>query len=159
MRQMTMKRVLWLAAAVVSLTGCNLDVAAPGGGNLEPSDPAKETFDASLKVDIPNMTKTAAGTYYKDFKVGTGTALTSNTVIVYSYVGFLKGGSTFGTVFQQTIVFGSLLGGLQDGMMGMKVGGERLIVVPSALGFGSVPLPGVPPNSTLVYDVILDGIP
>jgi FK506-binding nuclear protein len=159
MRQMTMKRVLLMAAAVVSLTGCNLDVAAPNGGSLEPSDPAKETFDASLKVDIPSMTRTAAGTYYKDFKVGTGAALTTNTVIVYSYVGFLKTGLTFGTTFQQTLVFGALIGGLQDGMTGMKVGGERLIVVPSALGYGSVALPGVPPNSTLVYDVILDGIP
>ena len=44
-------------------------------------------------------------------------------------------------------------------MPGMREGGERIVVVPSALGYGNVPVPGVPPNSTLVFDVILIQVP
>jgi FKBP-type peptidyl-prolyl cis-trans isomerase FkpA len=44
-------------------------------------------------------------------------------------------------------------------MSGMREGGERLIVVPSALGYGATPGAPVPPNSTLVFDVILNSLP
>ena len=46
--------------------------------------------------------------------------------------------------------------GLQEGMQGMRMNGERLIVVPSALAYGNLnTVPGVPPNSTLVFEVEL----
>jgi FKBP-type peptidyl-prolyl cis-trans isomerase len=45
--------------------------------------------------------------------------------------------------------------GLADGMLGMNVGGERLIVVPSSYGLGACPNGPVPGNSTLIYDVTL----
>jgi len=46
-------------------------------------------------------------------------------------------------------------------MRGMKVGGERIFVIPSELAFGITGIPGlgIPPNATVIYDVILDGIP
>jgi FKBP-type peptidyl-prolyl cis-trans isomerase len=40
----------------------------------------------------------------------------------------------------------------------MREGGERIIVVPSAFGYGNAIVPGVPPNSTLVFDVILNQV-
>jgi hypothetical protein len=44
--------------------------------------------------------------------------------------------------------------------VGMRVGGERILVVPSALGYGPrTDLPGIPPNSTLIFDVKLNLIP
>lgn len=128
-----------------------------------PSDPATETFASGLGVDIPHMTKTAAGDYYKDITVGTGDELTSpsTSTVEMDYAAFLKDGtlwssgssSTIGPLNLSTVVFG-----LQDGMTGMKVGGERLIVVPSALGLGNALVQGVPPNSTEVWDVRLDEI-
>ena len=59
-----------------------------------------------------------------------------------------------------TEAMASELQGFRDGVVGMQPGGERILVIPSALGFGPrTDVPGVPPNSTLVYDVILSLIP
>jgi FKBP-type peptidyl-prolyl cis-trans isomerase len=150
-----MKRFL-LALAVVSLSGCDLstDVAD------HPTDPTTETFASGLKVDIPSMTKTPGGAYYKDFKVGTGDALSGTPSVVISYSEFLKDGSGVGSVISGTQRLSLLIPGLQEGMQGMRVGGERLIVIPSALGYGnSTTVPGVPPNSTLIFDLIFNGFP
>lgn len=154
-----MKRFVMLLAAVVSLSSCNLDVANPYAVTDEPSDPTKESFDPSLKVDIGSMTKSPAGAYYRDTREGTGATLTGNTVVVVSYLGFLRNASQFAGISDQTIALDGLVGGMQDAMRGMKVGGERLIVVPSSLGYGSVGTSRVPPNSTLIFDVILKNIP
>jgi FKBP-type peptidyl-prolyl cis-trans isomerase len=147
-----------LAAAVVFAAGCNLDVAGPVGG---PSDPATETFNSSLKIDIATMTKTAAGDYYKDVTVGSGGTLTAalGQQAFLSYVGFIKTGSAFVQTLNALTALSGLPAGLADGIIGMREGGERLVVVPSALGYGATPLPGVPPNSTLVFDVILNQLP
>ena len=147
-----------LAAAVLSLSACNLDVVDPAAENPNPSDPATESFNPNMKIDISTMTKTAAGTYYKDVTVGTGTTLSGNAVVTMSYLGLLKDGSWFAQAEDQTVVLGTLVGGLQDGMPGMRVGGERVIVVPSALGYGPVAYGGIPANSTLVFDVILKSV-
>ena len=153
-----MRRFFMLAAAAFSLAACNLDVVDPAAENPNPSDPTKETFNPNMKIDISTMTKTAAGTYYKDVTVGTGTLLSGNAVVTMSYLGLLKDGSWFAQAEDQTVVLGTLVGGLQDGMPGMRVGGERVIVVPSALGYGPVAYGGIPANSTLVFDVILKSV-
>jgi FKBP-type peptidyl-prolyl cis-trans isomerase len=150
-----------LVAAVVLAAGCNLDVAQP---NSDPSDPATETFNLSFNgapLDVSTMQKTAAGDYYKDVKIGTGAtvSLGLSTQAFLSFEGFLKGGQVFTQVVNQLTTLSTLPPGLQDGMTGMREGGERIVVVPSALGFGAVPQPGIPANSTLVIDVIVNSLP
>jgi len=155
-----MKRVLLLATVVLTIAGCSLEVPAPNGGNIEPSDPTTETFAPGLNINIARMTKTAAGTFYRDTIVGTGATLTnSEAVMIWSYLGVLKNGQVFATATNETTTLAAQVGGLRDAMRGMKVGGERLIVIPSALGFGSAQVGLVPPNATLVYDVILIQLP
>lgn len=155
-----MKRVLMLAAAVVAIVGCNLDVPVPTGGSLDPSDPTKETFAPGLNIDISRMTKTEAGTFYRDTIVGTGATLTSSdAVIIWSYLGLLKSGQVFTTGANETTTLTAQVGGLRDAMRGMKVGGERIIVIPSALGFGTGGTLLVPPNATLIFDVKLIQLP
>ena len=148
-----MKRlVLVLAAALVS--SCSLNTDAPN----DPSDPTKETFAASLNVDIASMTRTTNGAYYRDLIVGTGDPISGQPNIVISYIEFLKDGQVVGTVSSATQALSRMVPGLQEAVQGMKPNGERLIVVPSALGYGnSTTIPGVPPNSTLVFDLIYKG--
>lgn len=169
-----MKRSL-LVVAALALSACSLNSTEPQDN---PSDPATETFAAQLGVNIATMKKTVDGVYYKDVTVGTGDALpipTSGATeeITVSYAGFLKDGTLFDTSANNTdgtatFDLGGTVAGFQEGTLGilasppndpMHVGGERLIVIPSELGYGPQLVTGtfgtVPPNSTLVFDVKL----
>jgi FKBP-type peptidyl-prolyl cis-trans isomerase len=142
---------------MLSLAGCNLSTTEVAD---QPTDPATETFAAALQVNIATMTKTTAGTYYRDLVPGTGTQIAGIPAIILSYQTFLKDATLVGVVNSAQQVLGVLIPGLQDGMQGMSPGGERLIVVPSALGYGNATtVPGIPPNSTLVFDVLFKGYP
>jgi FKBP-type peptidyl-prolyl cis-trans isomerase len=145
-----MKRLLLVVAAAL-VSSCSLSTDAPNN----PSDPTTETFASNLQVTLATMTKTPNGAYYKDFLVGTGTAITGQPSIVISYTEYLKDGTVVGIVSDATQLLSSMIPGIQEGLQGMKPTGERLIVIPSALGYGnSTIVPGVPANSTLVIDII-----
>jgi FKBP-type peptidyl-prolyl cis-trans isomerase FkpA len=151
-----MKR-LFLALTSLMLAGCSLQTTGPVDN---PTNPATETFDASLKIDLTKMTKTANGVYYIDVTPGTGTVLSGTPNISFTYSGYLKTGSRFdaNVVAPPGIPLTQLIYGFQEGLQGMKVGGERVLVIPSALGYGPNAYAGIPANSTLVFDVKLDAI-
>jgi FKBP-type peptidyl-prolyl cis-trans isomerase len=150
-----MKRIL-MVLATVALAACNLDTPVASD---TPSDPATETFASSLKINLAAMTKTPNGVYYRESVVGTGNTLPGVQTVVITYAGFLKDGSLFGSGEQQQVAMTALPYGLQEGMPGMKEGGERVFVIPSALGYGPAQVGSVPPNSTLIFDVKLERIP
>lgn len=150
-----MKRLLMLLGAL-SLGAC-LDVAGP-----KASDPKTETFASSLGVNLSEMKVTASGTYYKDLTVGTGATMsapTASTNVNVTYTGWLVNGTQFDTG-TSTFPLGGVIFGFVDGMIGMAVGGERLIVVPSQLGYGNTTqvtsVTTIPPNSTLVFRLKLN---
>ena len=141
---------------LVAMTSClSLNVDAPGS---QPSDPATEKFDPGLNIDISKMQRTPSGVYYKDGPLGTGATLAGLGTVVVSYVGYVKSGAKFQQGSGVQISLANEIIGIQEGLQGMHEGGERLLVIPSALGFGSNYSSGVPPNSTLVYDIILNSI-
>lgn len=126
----------------------------------EPSDPATETFVGfNPPINISQMTKTALGDYYQDLKTGSGPALQGPQTVIFSYVTYLKTGALIDHEVSVLKDLNTVVRGLQDGMVGMQAGTERVIVVPSALGFGRFSQPPIPPNATLVFDVILNQIP
>jgi FKBP-type peptidyl-prolyl cis-trans isomerase len=153
-------RRLAIAVAVLGLAAC-LDVPANDPVADNPSDPATETFASTFNppIVIASMTKTDIGDYYKDVKQGTGAQLVGSAVVVFSYETFLKTGLVVDQAIGAQVNLNTVVRGLQDGMVGMREGGERIIVVPSALAFGAFNKPPIPPNSTLVFDVILSEIP
>jgi len=100
----------------------------------------------------------------KNLVVGTGaTAVASNTVLV-QYVG---ADYATGKVFDSSWARGQptsfplngVIPGFAQGIVGMKVGGRREIVIPAALGYGaSGSPPAVAPNETLVFVVDLKSL-
>ena len=80
--------------------------------------------------------------------------------VIISYQTFLKDGTLVASVSSATVLLGSLIPGLKDAMQGMRPGGERLIVVPSAMAYGNAATrTGIPPNSTLVFDLLFKAYP
>ncbi len=148
-----------IAIAALGLVGC-LDAGATDTTPSDPSDPATETFTGfSPPIVISQMTKTALGDYYVDEKVGTGPVLESPRIVIFSYVTFLKNGLVVDQQLGAQQDLNLVVRGLQDGMVGMRAGGERVVVVPSALAFGSFAKPPIPANATLVFDVVLSDLP
>lgn len=96
-----------------------------------------------------------------DVKVGTGTETAAlGDKLTVHYTGTLKDGTKFdssvdkGKPFELTLGQ-NLIEGWNQGIVGMKVGGKRKLVVPPALGYGAQDKGNIPPNSTLYFDIEL----
>ena len=104
---------------------------------------------------------TASGLKYTDLAVGDGPSPRAGQTAVVHYTGTLTNGTKFDSsrdkgqpmefVFRQT----PMIKGWDEGVSTMKVGGRRRLVVPPALAYGPAPRPGIPPNSTLIFDLEL----
>ncbi|MHB1863633.1 MAG: FKBP-type peptidyl-prolyl cis-trans isomerase [Gemmatimonadaceae bacterium] len=150
-----MRRSLLLFAAL-SLMSCTGEIAGLG----PPSDPAKETYAASLGVNLAAMTKTPDGLYYRDITIGTGALLAKDTTVNVNYSGYLPDGTLFDSGQNTSLLTSTTVPGFREGLLGMRVGGRRQLVIPSALGYGSVGNPPlIPRQSTLVFNVDLVAIP
>lgn len=97
-----------------------------------------------------------------DTVVGNGTEAVPGNRITMNYVGMLPDGTVFdasarhGQPFTFTLGAGEVIQGWDQGIAGMKVGGQRRLIIPPAFGYGAQEIPGViPANSTLIFDVEL----
>jgi peptidylprolyl isomerase len=112
------------------------------------------------------MTKTPSGLEYEDTKVGTGPSPKRTQTCVMHYTGWLwengQKGAKFdssldrGQPFSFQIGVGQVIGGWDEGVSTMAVGGERTLRIPPELGYGASGVGGViPPNATLLFEVQL----
>ncbi len=108
------------------------------------------------------MVTTTSGLQYEDQVVGTGVeAKAGNTVDVH-YTGTLKDGKKFdssldhGKPFSFKLGAGQVIKGWDEGVAGMKIGGKRKLVIPSALAYGKRGAGGaIPPDAELTFVVEL----
>lgn len=147
---------LLLSASLLVASACNDEIT----GLEPPSDPATETFAPALGVNIAAMSRTVEGVYYLDETVGTGTEVTATTDSLFvTYAGYLKDGKLFDSGTNVKFLPASVIEGFRNGMIGMKVGGRRKLVIPSALGYGGSTVKNtdgttkIPRQSTLIFDV------
>lgn len=98
-----------------------------------------------------------------DKKVGTGTAVKQFDVVTVDYTGTLTNGKVFDSSltagrkpFELVVGIGAVIKGWDEGLIGMKVGGIRSLVIPPSLAYGARGAGDViPPNSTINFDVTL----
>jgi FKBP-type peptidyl-prolyl cis-trans isomerase len=97
----------------------------------------------------------------EDVVVGMGAEATAGDRIVVHYTGRFVDGTTFdssvtrGEPFQFVLGSGQVIKGWDQGIVGMKVGGKRIMAVPPELGYGQNDYGPIPGNSTLIFEVEL----
>jgi len=111
------------------------------------------------------METTDSGLRYEDLEVGTGEQPKRGQTVECHYTGWLTNGKKFDSSkdrrqpFSFQIGMGQVIKAWDEGVMSMKVGGKRRLLVPPNLGYGARGAGGViPPNAELVFEVELLGI-
>lgn len=136
------------------------------GCGEESGDPTKVTYAQELGVDLNAMERLESGLYLQDLVVGTGDEATRGRPVTVNYTGWLPDGKQFDSSTSEgrsplsfTPGQGRVIAGWEEGIVGMKVGGLRKLVLPSTLGYGEQAIGTIPPHSVLVFDVELLSIP
>lgn len=108
---------------------------------------------------------TPSGLKYVDMVEGTGASPEPGQSVTVHYTGTLEGGEKFdssvdrGQPFVFQIGMGRVIKGWDEGVMTMKIGGKRRLIIPASLGYGARGAGGViPPNATLIFEVELLGV-
>jgi peptidylprolyl isomerase len=152
-----MQRLLCALITAAALSGLILTTSAAPQSDDKNKDKSEKGEKAEKK-----WTKTATGLQYLDEKVGTGaTARYGDTVYVH-YTGTFKDGKEFdsskkrGTPYEVRIGAGQVIRGWEEGLMGMKVGGTRKLIIPYQLAYGEAGKPpDIPPKAELHFEIEL----
>ena len=100
----------------------------------------------------------------KDITVGTGDIATAGKEVTVDYTGVFADGTKFDSSLDRGVPFtfklgsGMVIKGWDIGIEGMKVGGERILVIPPEFGYGSQAYGPIPASSTLIFQVKLLGV-
>jgi FKBP-type peptidyl-prolyl cis-trans isomerase FkpA len=133
------RSVVAIAAFVLAGTGCAPSITAPSG-----SAAASQT----------------------DVSIGTGPLTQQGNTLGVLYTGWLydstapdhKGpqfDASGNNVFLFQLGGTTVISGWNDGLVGMRAGGERVLVIPPSLGYGATRHGSIPPNATLLFDIHL----
>jgi peptidylprolyl isomerase len=106
----------------------------------------------------PELKELKPGVKYRDLKEGTGDPCPPGTSVKMKYTGWLTDGSVFDSTKGKPaaeFMLEDLIPGWQAGIPGMKVGGIRKLVISPEMGYRMDRKPGIPPGSTLIFEVEL----
>jgi len=134
-----------------------------GATSQDQGAPAQEAQQIAPQLSAPGKkVKDVTKLVIKDQKVGTGAEALSGHAVLVHYTGWLTDGTLFdsslnsGQPFQFTLGAGQVIKGWDQGVAGMKVGGVRQLIIPSAMGYGPAGSPPqIPGGATLVFEVQL----
>jgi FKBP-type peptidyl-prolyl cis-trans isomerase len=96
-----------------------------------------------------------------DITLGKGEEVQSGDTVTVHYAGTLPDGQEFdnshkrGEPFAFKVGEGKVIKGWEEGLLGMKVGGKRILVIPPDLAYGNRVIGPIPANSTLVFSIEL----
>ena len=127
---------------------------------VTPKTNEKKATQAAKKAE--KVITTASGLKYVDLKVGTGASPKPGDMVTVHYTGWLTNGKKFDSSLDRGKPFTFQIGrhrvikGWDEGVMTMKVGGKRKLIIPPGLGYGVHGAGNViPPNATLIFQVEL----
>jgi FKBP-type peptidyl-prolyl cis-trans isomerase FkpA len=172
-----LKPVLALAAAAAVAFGC---ASAPESRTTSTAAAASSAAPVAAPSAAAPMAAAKTGCVpppkdlvVKELEPGSGDSARFRTAVLVGYTGWLYDGckpdfkgEQFDTSVGRSTPFGFMVGtgkvikGWDEGIIGMKEKGKRLLVIPADKAYGAAGAPGgkIPPNSTLVFEVELNKI-
>ncbi len=151
--------VILLAVALVA-GGC-----ASSMKEKQSSASAESTAQSSAGAPAasarPKQVTLSSGLVYEEVRVGDGALAETGRTVAVHYTGRLTDGTEFdssrngGEPYRFQLGSGRVIRGWDEGIKGMRVGGQRKLVIPAELGYGASGNGPIPPNATLLFDVEL----
>lgn len=150
-----------LVAAAFAFAGAAVAQTGPPAAKPSANSPSATTI-SNIGAKVTELKKL-------DVKQGNGADAVAGKAVIVHYTGWIYDatapdghGAKFDSSLDRNVPFGFVLGagkvirGWDEGVAGMKVGGQRTLVIPPHLGYGERGAGGViPPNATLLFDVEL----
>jgi len=138
------------------------EVAAVSSGTVVVSDGVNETKEreSALRKSLDNNGK-LKNMVIDDIKTGEGREVMKGDTVSVHYVGTLQNGTEFdnskkrGEPFEFTVGAGQVIQGWDEGLVGMKVGGQRILIIPPEMAYGERGVGPIPGNATLVFSIEL----
>lgn len=146
-------RRLFCGMMMVVLAGCAAAAAEEGPAVA----PESMTFAPALNVDFAAMQRLEGGLYIRDVREGAGRTVGRGDDVAVRYAGWLPDGTMVDANVAPAAPREFRLGdrqvirGWDQGIVGMRVGGQRQLIVPPSLGYGRQPVGAIPASATLVF--------
>ena len=134
--------------------------ARPAAPTTDMTQAVAEARKLGTATDQP-VIKTTSGLQYIDVEPGQGAALKAGQTAVVHYTGWLRDGTEFdssvrrGTPFSFPVGASQVIKGWDEGVVGMKPGGVRKLIILPQLGYGESGRGPIPPNAILIFEVKL----
>lgn len=128
-------------------------------GVVESHDKSAD-FEQAL-LDAYDPTGELVKLVINDLRVGTGEEVEKGDTVVIHYMGETNTGERFVDSYRKdepytfTVGEGKMIEGIEKGILGMKVGGERVLVVPHTMAYGNHKVGVIPPRAVLVFTIEL----
>jgi FKBP-type peptidyl-prolyl cis-trans isomerase len=157
-------RVLSLNTPAKEQAGTGSSAGAGTSAGAGSSAGAASSAPDATKPDnlaVYNQYKDDKTALYQDIRKGTGLEAGVKNTVTVNYRGWLTDGRLFDDSYQtgKTFTFqlgsGRVISGWEQGLVGMKVGGKRRLIVPPAAGYGAEGRDPIPGNAVLVFDIEL----
>ncbi|GHA69055.1 FKBP-type peptidyl-prolyl cis-trans isomerase [Pontibacter akesuensis] len=154
---------LLIFAFILSFSACKEEDSFYTDYKAKNEEQLQEYFKAK-GIDPGTLVKTRSGLYYQKLEEGTGVNVFRGDSVAVNYTGILLDGNEFDSSYKRgkplklKVGIGGVIPGWDEGLQLMKEGEKARLFIPSHLGYGRQPVQGIPANSVLVFDMVIEDV-
>ena len=136
------------------------EAAQPAAAIVVQNDDISQGFSDALDADLAEDGKINR-LIIDDVVIGSGPEVSEGDTISVHYAGILQNGQQFDNSYTKgkpltfTVGEGRVISGWERGVIGMQVGGERVLVIPPEYAYGETGAGPIPPDATLIFTIEL----